>query len=114
MQFFTVKACMTCRSVSKCGYMIGYIPVKIHTPRLLGISQFSISLFQVRQICKPLKNAMNIHSVSVHSETPMQHQVDGWVTLPEDQMLPAYWLRDAFKSYLLNLFAESFVACALC
>lgn len=69
--------------------MIGFILVKIYTPRLLGSSEFSISLFQVRQICKPLKNAMNIHSVSVHSETLMQHQVDGWVTLPEDQMWPA-------------------------
>lgn len=33
IQFFIVKAHMTCRSVSKGGYTIGFIPVKIYTPR---------------------------------------------------------------------------------
>jgi superfamily II DNA/RNA helicase len=32
---------------------------------------------QVRQICKPLKKALDIQSVSLHPGTSLKHQLDG-------------------------------------
>jgi hypothetical protein len=32
---------------------------------------------QVRQICKPLKKALDIQSVSLHAGTSLKHQLDG-------------------------------------